>query len=193
MRWRRALRCGGSRTENNCLLFHRTDAQDGITPRKGRGLSARIYGRRRSREICASPASASLLWIPPTPRTVALLRVRLSSSRLGTSPPSSSRCLAGSHCARAFVSGPVPPLLSPKRRRVFSLWPRSGFSGLPRLLRSCSRAQGRERAQPTLKDGGCSQGTTERLFSPPSVPRRPGTSIITSGFGLLEGLLFVFT
>lgn len=87
MRWRRALRCGRSRTENNCLLLRRTDTQDGITPRKGRGLAARIYGRRRSREICSSPASASFLWIPPTSRTVAPLRTRISTSRLSTSPP----------------------------------------------------------------------------------------------------------
>lgn len=155
MRWRRALECERSRTENNCLLFRRTDTQDGITPRKGRGLAARIYGRRRSREIHSSPASASILRIPPTSRTVALLRKRSSTPRLSTSPPTSSRCLAGYYCACAFVPGPRPSTMVAKRRRFFSLWPRSGPTRLPRLFYWCSRAQCREGMQPTLKDGGC--------------------------------------
>lgn len=149
MRWRRALQCERSRTENNCLLFRRTDTQDGITPRKGRGLAARIYGRRRSREIHSSPASASILRIPPTSRTVALLRKRSSILRLSTSPPTSSRCLAGYYCACAFVPGPALPPWSPSAG-AFSL---------------CGLAQGLHGFH--VSSTGARGRSAERVCSPP--------------------------
>lgn len=94
-----------------CLLLLRTGTQDGITPRKGRGLAARIYGRRRSREIRSSPASASVFPTPPNthfPHRRALAQALSYPVTFYLAPPP-LQVLGGLTLRTRALSSPRPP------------------------------------------------------------------------------------
>lgn len=158
MGWWRALRWERRRTEINDYCSaeqpRRTESHQG----KDAGSLRTYIALRRSRESSRSLVTARVLGSPP-PRTVALPRKRSSTALLPTSPPTSSRCFAGSRRARALVCQPSPSAAAAACAHACCLLvarPPHHFQAFHVLSGSGALAGRQEPAQPTLQDGDAS-------------------------------------
>lgn len=189
MGWWRALRWERRRTEINDYCSaeqpRRTESHQG----KDAGSLRTYIALRRSRESSRSLVTARVLGSPP-PRTVALPRKRSSTALLPTSPPTSSRCFAGSRRARALVCQPSPSAAAAAYAHACCLLvarPPPPLPSLPRPLRlwragrapgACAAHPARWRCQPLAVFGTQNEPALRHRAAPftfphPLMPRRP--------------------